>query len=217
MRPSPGTKTHNLSNAGRPTCYACLRPYSHCLCKLLERFDAHCNILILQHPNEYRKYYSTAPLVTLSIRNSKLIRSIEFPDSVIKNEISDLNPYLLYPGSQATDCEEVTLNRSNVVLVIDGTWSEAKKIVKRNPTLCSLPQLSFKRLIRSEYRIRKQPKLNYLSTVESIAHLLNLNACANGKTEESKRYQSLLRAFNTMVERQFCYFPRMQNLAYKLK
>lgn len=214
MRPRPGTKTHNLSNAGRPTCYTCLRPSSHCLCKLLETFDAHCNILILQHPNEYRKYYSTAPLVTLSIRNSKLIRSIEFPESLLKKEISNLSPYLLYPGSQAVDCEDVALNKNNVVIVIDGTWSEAKKIVKRNPTLCSLPQLSFKRLIRSEYRIRKQPKDNYLSTVESIAHLLDLNACAHGKTQESKRYQNLLTAFNTMVERQICYFPRMQNSGY---
>ena len=47
---------------GRPTCYRCYRPESHCVCGLVPPFEAHCGLLVLQHPHERRKYYSTARL-----------------------------------------------------------------------------------------------------------------------------------------------------------
>jgi len=184
---------------------------SHCICQNITAFQAHCNILILQHPHEQKKYYSTTKLVTKSLKNARLMRGIIFEEEEIRQSLRGQNTYLLYPGAESLDCKSVALDTNSTVIVVDGTWDEAGKIVYRNPFLKTFPRISFKESLESQYRIRKQPKQGYLSTIESIAHLLTQNAIANGQVAESKQYESLFEIFNRMVERQLGYFPRMRN------
>lgn len=192
---------------GRAMCYRCYRPSAHCVCTLVQPFEAHCNILLLQHPNERRKYYSTSKLVLSGIINSRLLRGVIFPESVLQSALGGSKPFLLYPGPEAADCEEFSLNRDSTIIAIDGTWSEAGKIVFRNPYLQGLPRISFKQALRSNYRIRKQPRERYLSTIESIGHLLMRNAAVSGRADRCVEYQRLFDGFNQMVEKQLAYWP----------
>lgn len=192
----------------RPTCLSCLRPQHHCLCELLPRFRAQCNIAILQHPAERKKYHGTARMVTLAIENAQLKRGLYFAPGEIERMFEGQNPYILFPSSDAVDCEKIELTDRDTVIAIDGTWSEAGKVLTRNPALKSFRRLTFVRPFESNFRIRKQPKKHYLSTLESIAHLLRLNALANGLTDEVRNCESLLHGFDRMVTRQFEYFPR---------
>ena len=173
----------------------------------MQPLEAHCNILILQHPNEYRKYYSTAKLVLKGITNARLLRGIEFDAAVLRQTLAGQSPYLLFPTKDATDCEEIILNANHTIIAIDGTWDEARKIVHRNPALRDFPCLTFKRALRSNYRIRKQPQAHCLSTIESIAHLLKLNALACAGSAKSNSYDSLLVGFTKMVEQQLKSIP----------
>lgn len=119
-----------------------------------------------------------------------------------------MNPYetyMLYPGAQAADCEEVELSDRHLVIVIDGTWDEAQKIVYRNPILHNIRRISFNRAFTSTYRIRKPPKVGYLSTVESVAHLLTLNAVRSGKAHMIPTYQGLFTLFDEMISRQLAH------------
>ena len=198
----------------RFTCYSCMRPQTHCVCNLITPFVAHCNILILQHPHERKKYYSTAKLVTKAITNSRLLRGLEFLPGEIESTLSGQRSYLLFPSATAADCKAVYLDSESTVIVIDGTWSEAGKILNRNPFLRSLPCLTFRQELKSNYRIRKQPKDNYLSTIESIAHLLRLNAERPESTNNRSNlnyllYDRLFEGFDQMVLKQLQYFPRM--------
>ncbi len=186
----------------RPTCFSCLRPHSHCVCNLVDPFEAHCNLVLLQHPNEWRKYYSTAKLVTQSVVNSRLLRGVIFPEHELTEVVQRPDTFLLYPRPDALDCSEVRLTKNSTVVVIDGTWHEAGKILFRNPMLKTLPCISFSNPIESSYRIRKQPRQGYLSTVESISYLLKFNADAFGLSADSSRYDGLLSAFTRMVEQQ---------------
>lgn len=200
------TPPREFTGEARPTCYACNRPTSYCLCGFAKPFEAHCNFLILQHPNERKKYYSTARIVTKTLLNSKLMRGLEFEISEFNKYCSMDKTYLLFPDEEAKDCECIDLNQENTVIVVDGTWSEAKKIIKYNPILKTLPTLTFKRKLISNYRIRKQPKENYLSTLECIGYLLQLNSVAFGHPDRAKIYDSLFGAFNRMVEMQLEHF-----------
>lgn len=193
----------------RPTCYTCFRPETHCVCGLVAPFTAHTNILLLQHPHERKKYYSTSKIVTQAITNVRMIRGVEFEPGRIDALLKGQKPYLLYPSRSAVDCTEVELDEKSTVIVVDGTWDEAGKILFRNPELRSFPCLTFKAPLRSNYRIRKQPKEHYLSTLESIAHLLKMNAAAHGRTADTENYDRLLEGFDLMVTRQLQYFPRM--------
>jgi DTW domain-containing protein YfiP len=162
----------------------------------------------LQHPNEWRKYYSTAKLVRSSITNVELWRGVEFPLAKLQAAIASRETFLLYPGKDAVDCEEIALSPRSQIIVIDGTWDEAQKIVYRNHVLHSLPRISFRKPIISTYRIRRPPKGGYLSTVESIAHLLILNSVASGCTYKIPTYQGLFELFNEMVNRQLTHMGR---------
>ena len=199
-----GLQTHTVQE-GRATCYTCLRPTSYCLCQEIDPFYAHCNVLLLQHPNEWRKYYSTAKLVKQSIVNSALLRGVVFEESVLQATLGDTEPVLLYPGPSSIDCEELPLDESHTILVIDGTWDEAGKIVWRNPMLQKLRRISFHSTLTSRYRIRKQPRRGYLSTIESVGHLLKLNAQAFGKTHYNESYDRLFTVFERMIEKQLAH------------
>ncbi|MBN8547901.1 MAG: DTW domain-containing protein [Deltaproteobacteria bacterium] len=206
--------TRGQSNPeGRPTCFSCFRPTSHCTCSLVEPFAGHTNVLILQHPHERKKYYSTAKIVVKGMTNAQLVRGIEFEPGMLDRCLQGKQGYLLYPSPGAIDCEDVKLDSNSTVVVVDGTWAEAGKIVYCNPRLKELPCLTFKRPLRSTYRIRKQPREHYLSTLESIAYLLKLNAAAQGKEVEAAKYDRLLDGFAQMVEQQLCYIEGSMNFA----
>jgi len=192
---------------GRPTCYRCFRPEAHCVCSLISPFYAHVNTLILQHPNERKKYYSTAKLLVSAIENSRVLRGVEFCSTQLEELLAGQECYLLYPSATASDCSEVSLSTKNTVIVIDGTWREAGKIIFRNSFLKELPQLSFKRQLQSQYHIRKQPKAGCLSTIESVAHLLVNNAAVSGEQKRLDDYQRLFSGFNQMISQQLSYWP----------
>jgi DTW domain-containing protein YfiP len=86
-----------------------------------------------------------------------------------------------------------------VIFVIDGTWFLAKKMLKRNPTITSLPQICFTPKVASQYRIRLQPHPYCLSTIEAVHHLISL-------LEPEINPDNLLEVFCGMVNRQLSYF-----------
>lgn len=197
----------------RSTCWECMRPTSHCLCRLVPPFKAHCQLTILQHPNEWRKYYSTVKLIKTGVLNARVLRGIEFESAQLEQVLPAASTYLLYPSKEAIDCEELDLDAATTIVAIDGTWDEAGKIMHRNPYLRTLRHVTFKRPLRSQYQIRKQPRDGCLSTLEAVAHMLKLNATAHGQVELASRYDALFAGFEQMVQRQLQYFPRMRALA----
>ncbi|XP_009978792.1 PREDICTED: DTW domain-containing protein 2, partial [Tauraco erythrolophus] len=83
---------------------------------------------------------------------------------------------ILYPGAEATNLEEVAVVSSSpsVMIIIDGTWSQAKDIFYKN-SLFRLPkQVQLKTNISSQYVIRTQPTNTCLSTLECAAIALTI-------------------------------------------
>ena len=59
------------------------------------------------------------------------------------------------------------------VVVLDGTWKEAKTLWWRNPWLLKLRRLVLNPQRKSRYgRIRREPRREALSTLEAVALLL---------------------------------------------
>ena len=172
-----------------------------CVCHLVAPFTAHCNVTILQHPHEKLKHYNTARIVNSVIENSQLVRGVIFDDQFLATL---QNAYLLFPGQGAVDCAEFLLTQQHQLLVLDGTWSEAGKIFLRNSVIRALPKISFTAPLRSNYRIRKQPKSHCLSTIEAVGHALMINAGTLSdqaqQIEYRARYQTLFKAFDLMVD-----------------
>ncbi len=103
-------------------------------------------------------------------------------------------PILLYPGPGARDILEDPPEAPVSLIVVDGTWTQAHEAVRDNPQLAALPRYAFHPPEPSIYRIRREPRLEYVSTIEALMHVL-------GAIEgDAPRFRALLRPLNAMVD-----------------
>lgn len=89
--------------------------------------------------------------------------------------LQDPNAVLLYPTKNALDIRTLKLNEEkhyNLVL-IDGTWPQAKAIYNNSPILHTMKQVKLMVGGNSEYVIRTQPTEECLSTLETAARALS--------------------------------------------
>ena len=85
------------------------------------------------------------------------------------------------------------------MVVVDGTWWQARKLLKRNARLAALPQIRFTPPAPSNYPIRREPSDDCVATVEALAHVL-------GELEGApERFAGLLRPFEAMIDTQIHY------------
>lgn len=182
----------------RPTCWQCLRPESHCHCQLISPFFAHCNTVILQHPREKKRFYSTAKLLQEWILNCKLVRGIEFDQTDIRELFPKTKLAVLFPAQNAVPANATRLSEATSVIVIDGTWNEAQKIYRHNTWIAALPHIFLSPLLRSRYRIRKQPRPECLSTLEALAYMFIENSFS--LKQQTTAYLNLLAGFDRMVD-----------------
>jgi hypothetical protein len=68
-----------------------------------------------------------------------------------------------------------------------------------NPRLAALPRVAFSPSSPSEYRIRREPKGNYVSTVESVAHALGV------LENDAPKFAALYAPFRAMVDAQIAH------------
>jgi tRNA-uridine aminocarboxypropyltransferase len=159
-----------------------------------EPIDNRLFVLILQHPQEKREALATAAVTRALLSRSGLVVGLSWPNlSQALGRSVDPNRWaVLYLGSArpaalgveqeilaldrrgepATD-QEATLRGLDGVVVLDGTWKEAKTLWWRNPWLLKLRRLVLSPHRRSRYgRIRREPRREALSTLEAVALLL---------------------------------------------
>lgn len=100
---------------------------------------------------------------------------------------------LLYP---AGDAPTTVHEPPRTLVVVDGTWTTARKIVGRSRLLRALPRVSLRPAAPSAYRIRREPAAHCLSTVEAIVAALTM------LEGDGARFAPLLAAFDRLVTTQ---------------
>ncbi|MCC8342243.1 DTW domain-containing protein [Pseudomonas stutzeri] len=175
----------------RPRCSRCQRPSLHCLCALIPSLESRTQIVILQHLSEASHALNTARLAALGLRSAQLQIGERF------DEVADAVPtYLLFPGEDAVPLSVVGHDDLPVRLIVpDGTWRKARKLLHLNPWLAALPRAALPEGLSSRYRLRKAPMPGALSTIEAIVAALNT-------LEAPERYDDLLRPFEALIEGQ---------------
>ena len=180
--------------------------------------------MILLHPKEAGKKIGTGRLTHLCISNSRLIRGTgeDLDRSEALMELlqdRSLAPVVLYPGRQSLNLSTVNLSgvekKTDAVLetfplglrplifVIDGTWPQAKKMIRTSFLLSGLKQIQFSPLKKSNYRIRTQPKDYCVSSLEAVHTLIELlDSSGIAAKPAHGEHQNLLDVFNWMVELQ---------------
>ncbi|SDH37521.1 tRNA-uridine aminocarboxypropyltransferase [Pseudomonas abietaniphila] len=180
----------------RARCQRCLRPDNHCLCALIPALDSRTRVLILQHPSEVNHALNTARLAVLGLNNAELVVGEVFDDLATLLDVPGYQARLLFPGEGAEALSAQAGEVKPLLLVIpDGTWRKARKLLHLNPRLAALPRVTLDNPPPSRYRLRKVPGAEALSTLEAITHALHT-------LEPDRSFEALLRPFNALIEGQ---------------
>lgn len=197
-------------------CPRCEKPADLCVCDVIAPVGNRTRVLILQHPQEPDKEIGSARIAKLALGNAELRVGLSWPN-LKKAWGSDTIPsewLVLYLGSAklkaVADGPLVLLDKAQKpladrdrilskvrgVVVLDGTWAQAKTMWWRNPWLTKLQRGFLVPERRSLYgNLRKEPRRESLSTIESIAMALDILERDPAKSE------LLLKPFKALLER----------------
>lgn len=171
-----------------------------CWCVALpkHRLRSKNTIVILQHPAEEKRCLRTAPMLSLGLEENKclIFRGKRFPGK--HEELYSIlsSPYslLLYPSPDAVEIKSLKHDseESHNIIIIDGTWPQAKAIYASNPILHSIKQIKLITNGVSSYNIRTQPSDGCLSTLEAAVEVLSeLEDCDSYKRQLLKPLEML--------------------------
>ena len=180
----------------RPQCSRCLRPATHCLCALIPSLDSRTRVLLLQHPSEVGHALNTARLAALGLSNAQLVVGEVFDDLATLLSPPGYQARLLFPADDAQPLQTYAPDEQPLLLVVpDGTWRKARKLLHLNPLLAALPRVTLAEGGVSRYRLRKAPGPGALSTVEAIVRALQV-------LEAPLSFEPLLKPFDALIEGQ---------------
>lgn len=171
------------------TCPNCSKPLDLCFCSSLRPLDARLHVLILQHPQEPDHELGSALLAHKTLQNSTLKIGLSWANlaAALGKPAIPGRWAVLYLGSGVKEAKTQTplqfVSRKGLpvpppevldgIVIIDGSWSQAKALWWRNPWLLKLKRAILQSPRPSLYReLRKEPRKECLSTLESIAEAL---------------------------------------------
>ncbi len=176
-------------------CPRCRKPPALCVCDGVKPFDNKVSLLILQHPQEQDRTLGSARLAALHFKNSLFKVGLSWPSlsKILGREADPKRWAVLYLGSSKAEAlapgrDVVVLNRKGEalpdqdqalrdiegVILLDGTWSQAKAIWWRNAWILKCRRVILGPRQPSRYgNLRKEPRRDGLSTIEAAAMLLS--------------------------------------------
>ncbi len=184
--------------------------------ELITPLQTRTRIVVLQHPQERDRDLGTVPLLRAMLPKVEVIVGLSWPSLARLLDDADADALrwaVLYPGSLPRELlrEEQTapvlrLDRNGNalgptphlqgLLVLDGSWSQAKTLWWRNPWLLKVQRLVLHPKEPSIYgKLRKEPRREAVSTLESVADALVFN----GEPKEVR--ETLRKVFRTMIQR----------------
>jgi DTW domain-containing protein YfiP len=147
----------------KPRCPRC--GVGPCLCDRIPRIETRTRFVILRHAWELDKGSNTGRIAHLALPNS-VVYDIGLKDQPFDPAWIPDGSALLFPDP----AKEVT-EAPGTVVVLDGTWGQAKRMVHRNEALWQLPRLRLD-APPERRRLRTPPRADGMSTIEAMAQAL---------------------------------------------
>ena len=154
-------------------CPRCLLLAAYCVCSHIGEARPHRpQILIVRHQWEAWKSTGTARVAGLALANLRIIDMAAENPEPVRAELQQLqDAWLLYPGRESA---ERLATPPRTLVVLDGTWRQTRKMLRRLPELSRLPRLALESAAPAgpHSRLRESPVPSARSTLESIAAAL---------------------------------------------
>ena len=198
-----------------PACPDCLKPPALCVCAGIERVENRHFLLILQHPQEQDHALGTARLALRHVARGRLVVGLSWPNlaKALGRPADPKRWAVLHLGSAhpppgrplavvdrhgaPVAGEDAILAALDGIVLLDGSWSQAKALWWRNPWLLKLHRIVLDIGRASRYgSVRKEPRRETLSTLEAAAFVLaRLEGRPEIETRMNASFESLLRLY----------------------
>lgn len=148
----------------RARCPRCLIKERLCVCALVPRVVARTPLVIARHVAERKRPGATARFAEAAIAGTRLVEHGAEGVPTVMPPLGE-GAWLLFPGGgplpAPTDVK--------TLVVVDGTWHQARRMVQRVPGVAGLPRLSLPAPPEGAVRPRKSRRADGMSTLEAIA------------------------------------------------
>jgi len=180
-------------------CPACLIPPAYCVCQTVPIEHLNTSITVVVHYSDITRTSNTGKLAPVVLSNSEiLIRGRkEAPLDMQRAIKPDCHNLLLFPSAGSMELNPAyleSITKPINLIVPDGNWNQATKMVKREKQLAALPHVHLNINKPTRYRLRKAAHEHWISTFEAISRAL-------GIVENAEVQQRLEYFFDLAVER----------------
>jgi DTW domain-containing protein len=178
-------------------CVLCYQRREICICPIIPKVQTRTKFLILRHVQEENRPSNTGRLAALAMPNARIVAcgggnrigGVSLEDELQLTQ----GTWLLWPDATGTRAG-MTESPPEQVVVLDGTWRQARRLYSRMPILRSMPQMVLPVPALNRDRLRKQNRSDGMSTIEAIA-------AAVAKIEGADAAVPLERLFDEVVRR----------------
>ena len=166
-------------------CTGCRLPPGHCICSLRPQAPARAGFCLLMGDIETLKPSNTGWLIADVVANTWAFQwSRTTVDPALLALLADpqWQPYVVFPPEYAGASRVVsapaepsdTGGKRPLFVLLDGTWSEARKMFRKSPYLDGCPVLGLHPEHASRYRLRRSAQDHHFCTAEIATLCLDL-------------------------------------------
>lgn len=165
-----------------PRCERCRVVERHCLCEWRPNVPAGSAMCLIMHDIEPLKPSNTGWLIADVVADTHAFgwqRTAVEPALIALLEDPQYQPFVVFPGEYAesgrvVETVQVESGRRPLFILLDATWTEARKMFRKSAYLDRLPVLSLQAEVLSRYQLRRSKRSEHLCTAEVAALCLGL-------------------------------------------
>jgi len=154
-------------------CEGCLLRRDLCLCAEVPSLANRTRVVVVRHQLEAFRSTNTARIALLALQGASLL---EYGTEDVAARLPRLlgpDPVLLFPDGVAPWQGDPVVRPPSALVMVDGSWSQARRMVQRITPLRALPRLELPSLPPLP-RLRVAPRADGLSTIEALVRALEL-------------------------------------------
>lgn len=182
--PRPARREFKARGAFVTRCEGCNLPELNCLCPYQVKAESQVQVWLITHPLEHHKPTNTGRLIGDVLAPTRVFTWYRTtPDPELLDLLADerFAPFVVFPDDQPDYAHRVVsieavrsaaVTRIPVLILLDGTWRQARRIFRKSPYLENLPVLPLHTERLTRYRLRKPASPAHLCTAEVAAELL---------------------------------------------
>jgi DTW domain-containing protein YfiP len=163
-------------------CTRCYLQDAWCICAWVQPVTISFDLLVLRHWKESWRTSNTGRLAALAIENAQLL-DYGAPGGVFDDTpLRSPHTFLLFPSLEdshgllagareplSTPLEHISNTTVSTLVVVDASWGQARKLVRRIPALRELPRVTFESSPQETPRLRRPPFPGAMATMEAVS------------------------------------------------